>query len=1270
MYRLLILHILLAICTTLAGQPIASSYLTTDGNFTYFPAENYPITADALPYYTTQIKYTLPENSTNPYEYVQIEYPETVPLSNKEVTILHKSGFTVPDSPTLELTYGISRKSGVIDVILCPIFQKDGNYFRLISCKLAVNHQTYQPLTFNSKTGKSNRWTTSSVLATGHWVKIGVSKEGIYSLTAAQLKSMGFQDISRVRLYGYGGRIQPESWTFSGKDRIPDDLNEVPVYRRNNDILFFAEGTIRWSWDNLRQVWAHENQPYSRYSYYFLTESEKEEPATLIRLKAQQPSSRQISTIKAHAVIDDDAMSFYSGGREMYESYDFSYGNSRTYRLEAPNAINPQTAKLSMSIAASNPASSTAVELSLNNTHVGQFYITSYGSDEIARERRATYNTTAFSESNSILIRTSQRVPAHLNYIRATYDKTLNASEVGVSFTPNIAGSATLNIADATNSTELWQIGTADIPTCVIETELINSTLQAHVDDATQRFVIVDTNKQYPAPTIFNEIDNQNLHADPIADMVIIIPASNKLFDNASRLAEYHRNRGLSVNIVRADQLYNEFSSGTPDASAYRRYLKMLYDRASTPAEAPRYLLLFGNSAWDNRMLSSEWKDHNPDDYLLAFEVSNNFRDASVTDLSIGDLASYITDDFFGWLDDSEGANYNTNKLDIAIGRFTCTTRNEASILVDKTIEYLENKKAGPWQNKIYFLADDLNNTTHMRSAENTISYLNNATNSRFLVNKIYWDAYKRTYTATGYTYPEVSKQLRNHLEEGALIFNYTGHGSPEQISHANILQKKDFNISSNGKLPLWILASCKISPFDTEGDDIGRLAMANPTGGAIAVMCATRAVFTNYNEELNNNYCRTLFGKDSDGRYTSIGEALRLAKVSLVESGRDVTNNKLKYILLGDPSIVLNIPRATITIDSINGEKLSSGSNLQLTAGSIARFSGYISNGQGEIDQDFEGTVSGTFADRLETITCQNNARQDLTMTYKDRPKIIFEGNDSVKAGRFTLSFVVPRDISYTNDAGRATFHAVNASHTAMAQGDTQSFHFNGTDANAIPDTIPPKIYIYLDSPDFPNGGITSSSPIFFAQVSDDTGISATGIETGHDMELILDNNNAAAISLNNKFTYNFGDYRSGTIVYQMENLEKGPHQLTFRVWDVNNNVSTSSLMFHVGTQATNRIDINATANPAYYTTSFVTIVPETMESESDILIEVFDTAGHKVWTSTTRLTGRQDVTPWNLTSSDGAPLPAGLYFYRVKASDKKSSGESTTKKIIIIRK
>ena len=97
--------------------------------------------------------------------------------------------------------------------------------------------------------------------------------------------------------------------------------------------------------------------------------------------------------------------------------------------------------------------------------------------------------------------------------------------------------------------------------------------------------------------------------------MVIIVPASGKLTSCAQQLAEAHQTyQGMNCIVVRADEVYNEFSSGTPDATAYRRYLKMLYDRGADSGRRPTYLLLFGACRFDNRMMSTRFCNPNPND--------------------------------------------------------------------------------------------------------------------------------------------------------------------------------------------------------------------------------------------------------------------------------------------------------------------------------------------------------------------------------------------------------------------------------------------------------------------------------------------------------------------------------------------------------------------------------------------------------------------------------------------------------------------------------
>lgn len=182
-----------------------------------------------------------------------------------------------------------------------------------------------------------------------------------------------------------------------------------------------------------------------------------------------------------------------------------------------------------------------------------------------------------------------------------------------------------------------------------------------------------------------------------------------------------------------ADELFNEFSSGTPDASAYRRYMKMLYDRATGEDDRPKYLLLFGDCLWDNRMITSYNTGKNPDDYLLAFESENSY-DRRVC---------YIDDGFHAMLDDGEGLRpMYVDKLDIGVGRFPVVSDAEAKIMVDKTINYAENGNGGAWQNTIMFMGDDGDYNMHMTDA-NLVADQVSAAHPQYVVKKVMWDAYQ-----------------------------------------------------------------------------------------------------------------------------------------------------------------------------------------------------------------------------------------------------------------------------------------------------------------------------------------------------------------------------------------------------------------------------------------------------------------------------------------------------------------------------------------------
>lgn len=1244
-------HILPLLFSALAPASLAAQI--QDDGFLELPAADYPVTGDELPTFCTQIHLgPAPANAD-----VTVEFPELVPLSREEAKKLDAKGFSAGEMPEVTRMVSTTRKQQYADISFVPLVKRDGRWYRIKSVKISLPPSSRQSRSAaRRQAADAERYASRSVLAEGKWVKIRVQDEGVYELTQAKLQELGFADMSRVKLYGYGGHILPQTLTFSGADALIDDLREVPLYRKAGSVVFFAEGTMT------RNGRSHQNNHYSSYSYYFLTEGDA--PATMQQApEPATPATQELSATPYLSVLDNDAFGWYAGGSEMYDSYDFANGSQHSYRLAAPQAVTDRSATVSIAFTAASMLSTTTATVSLNGNQLGQLTVSAYdGETESARERRSTFTATIGNE-NTFAFTTNNSNNARLNFISIYYTRRLDATAAPYAFTPETNGlPATLRVDGASGSTQLWQLGNGAHPQRLVASRLEGGTLRADIAGDTERYALVDVAKTYPAPEIVGEVANQDLHGDEAQDMVIVIPQSGKLREQAERLAEAHRAEGLRVKTVRIDEIYNEFSSGTPDATAIRRYLKMLYDRADTEADMPRYLLLFGDCAWDNRMLSTDWRNERPEDYLPAFEVSQT----QYQNNSIGTLYSYVTDDYFGLLDDNEGANIATSdKVDIGIGRFPCHDAETASILVDKTLDYQANRRTGMWKNRIVMIADYGDNNLHMRDCEDVVRTLRTTTDDNYTIEKVYVDAYTRTSSATGFTFPQTTSLLKKAMNEGAFLFNYTGHGSPSELSHAHLLKADDFAEKTQGNLPIWVFAACEITPYDQPTNDIGRLALFNEGGGAVAVICATRSVYANYNKSINQSFSKHVM---SNG--IRLGDAMRLTKTELITSQADRTINRLKYVLLGDPALSLLHPTGHIVLDSINGEALTAGSAIQLKAGSTARFSGYVCTADGQPDTSFDGEVTGSLYDREETIVCKNNNGDTAgPYSYTDRPKRIFQGSDSVRAGRFELLAIIPRDISYTTDAGRIALYAANSERTLERHGYNEQFYFNGTEMSAEPDSIGPHIYLWLNTPDFPNGGFVGTSALLGATVSDSAGINISGASIGHDLELVLDGNATSPIVLNSYFTYDFGSYTTGSVSYPLEGLSAGHHTLSLRAWDVNENSTTATLDFIVQENYAEAFGISATRNPASTETTFITTLEGSSE-DCTVTTEVYDTAGRLVWhhEGHSGSSGYHSAT-WNLRDTGGVPVGAGIYIYKATVKSSQGKRETKAKKMIVVK-
>ena len=310
---------------------------------------------------------------------------------------------------------------------------------------------------------------------------------------------------------------------------------------------------------------------------------------------------------------------------------------------------------------------------------------------------------------------------------------------------------------------------------------------------------------------------------------------------------------------------------------------------------------------------------------------------------------------------------------------------------------------------------------------------------------------------------------------------------------------------------------------------------------------------------------------------------------------------------------------------------------------------------------------------DSEETIACKlNNTENDggadrflLSRPHEDA----LQRSDSMRNGRFELSFAVPIDINYADDTGLINIYAVNKDRTKTAHGSSDRFLVGGTET-AGNDSIGPSIYCYLNSPSFSNGGDTNTTPYFVAQVSDQDGINASGNGIGHDLELIIDGDMAKTFVLNDNFRFDFGSYTTGTTFYQIPELEPGMHTLLFRAWDVLNNSSTAQLSFNVvkGLSPT-LFNVSCTQNPARTSTTFI-INHDRTGSLMDVELDIFDMSGRQLWhhEESGVSTDATYTLTWNLNVDGGQRLQTGVYLYRVSVSCEGSKKVSKAKKLIVI--
>ena len=1098
----------------------------------------------------------------------------------------------------------------------------------------------------------SSRYASESVLNSGKWVKIQVAEDGIYKLTAADLKKMGFSNLDKVAVYGYGGWPLDEDFSTTYIDDVP----EVAVWRSADYLLFYGKGPRKWEYSSSDKSFIHTNNPYSNYGYYFVTEKETA-GRTMEKAASAAGATLQVTTFDDYVLHEEELVSVNSSGRELYGE-SFTSTLSRDFTISVPGITNDEGKATLSFISRGNGTITMNVD---GNALISGSVSVPSDEYEVARElyrERAWMADKGETVKVNIGYSTTGHKNVHLNYFRLQMKRQLKVYDNYTFFRSLSArGNASRFVIQGADASTLVFDVTDGVNPQQMETSLNGTELSFSIPaSASLREFVVVKPSQIKAPVTVGEVVNQNLHALPQQDMIII--AQPNFTTQAERLAEAHRTKdNLTVRVVTPESIYNEFSSGTPDATAYRRFMKMFYDRQTSEADAPKYLLLFGDGSFDNRKLTSAWKSVDMSNMLLTYQTENSLSSQS-----------YVIDDYFGFLDDADNKKSLQNKkLCLGIGRFPIRTVEQATQMVDKVISYMENRNIGSWKNNLCFMADDGSNTDgfmteHMEFADQLAGYVESE-HPEFLVNKLYYDAYKKDMTAG--TYPDVRSGLQKLLKDGLLLFNYTGHGGTTALSDEKVLTQTDINQFTYTHLPVWVTATCDFTRFDDLNTSAGEDVFLNKSSGGIALFTTVRVAYSRPNFPINDNVIRNLFERNN-GRRRTLGEVMQATKNTLSSV------YKLGFCLIGDPAVKMSYPEFGMKVTTVNGQSVD-GNSISFKALEKITVEGEVLDASGQLVTDFTGIVNPTVKDSKVTVTCLKNSNKDDSpaFTFTDYPNTIFIGNDSVRNGKFSFTFTVPKDISYSNLQGKMNLYAVDTESGNEAQGNFDNFIVGGTSDTAETDTIGPEIRaLYLNDTTFVDGGQVNTTPYFVAELWDKSGVNITGSSVGHDMMLVIDESTVLSYNLNSYYELLPGEDGTGIVKFPIPALEPGKHTAEFWVWDILNNSTVRTFTFEVVEGLKPFLfDVIATPGIAREQVTFH-LMHNRPESRMRVGIMVYDLAGRQLWkheeSGTSGLFENYTVS-WDLTSG-GARMRPGVYIYRAAISTDNSKDATKARKFIIL--
>ena len=1220
-------------------------------------------------------------------------------VSNQDLFELN--GNNLPDYDIADVSYYTLEGDRYANINVALFKNVKGRVQRLSSFTVS---ESSLPLNTNGSVNKIG--TQGNPLASGNFYKIKVDKSGIFKITTQFLRDNGINPSSvnprNFRIYGNGGVMLPEFNQDPRFDALQENAIQVVgeddgVWNDNDYALFYAQGPNGFNlYDNSngngykrRDTRTDRSNGvkniYDDFSYYYIN-FDKGAGKRVQPVDANLPA-QLITRYDNYQVINNDQKNLLKVGRIWVE--DTPFINEKTVTFTTNSAIQANDVIRFRTQVVAYKSQQNSMGITINN-------LAPYNQTVLPDSGTYEYNFVPLNHSGTLTNLTGNQITFKYNpdisknpngtfyfdYAEVQYKENLafNGSQMNFRDFSISSGSNTdygFSIANASNIEQVWDV--TDITNANRRVNksgggFFNFAYTAADQNFNNEFVAFRSDAAF-SPQFVGRIGNQNLSAIQNIDYLILtVP---EMMGQAQRLANYHQTKNnYKVEIVDVNKVYEEYSSGSKDLTAIRDFVT----RLNTPAGRLKYVFILGDASYD-------YKNRVPN--------NTNVVPSYQSEHSSDYVASFVTDDYIVMTMPQTASIIETNMPDLPVGRIPAANVTEAGIMIDKTLAYYnslpgQSSPFGEWRMRLDFVVDDDRegggpfHDVMNKTLVNVFEQPGQQELKEYNVKKLYLDSFPAQSTAGGQRYPQVNQSISNAIGNSLYLF-YFGHGGINGWAQERVLTSTEIQNSNNfsnvySRFPFVSTITCEFTLWDEpDTNSAGEQFIKLKQGGAAAMITSSRAIGVDYGRDFTNTYTQNIFKLTNDD-FNSLGYSHLLAKKQ-----KGANSNHLKVNLLGDPAMKLSRPQRLLVIDNIETPVPGRIRGLD-----FVKIKGHINNPNGTLNTTFNGKVAiNIFDKRLNKKTLNNDGVLTPVLDYTEEGSAIVKAAGTAVNGVFTAEFYVPKDINYAVGEGRILGYADNKSTDVF---NNQAVQVGDINPNGVNDNQPPKVKLYMNNTNFADGGITNQNPMLLACLTDDTGINSTGSGVGHDITTYLDGQIINTVVLNDFYAPGEGngclnpslaDYQKGNVSYPFRNLTIGQHQLTFKVWDINNNSTTATLNFEVKDEADQRLTINRPLNwPNPFTNKTYIQFEHNCDDILDVNVQIYTITGRLVRTLSQPVvaepflqgfrTPRQAI-EWDGRDDFGATVAKGTYIFKIFAksqNQEKCKGSATAVEKMVLLK